>query len=282
MPTIGTLYSSVIRDSEFAKKNEIALREIICHIQGFHEMSEFYIKNDQEIRDLPLFLSYLARFLNGEPVAYILNYSRFLGLDLYVDNRVLIPRMETEEVVKHAILKIKEVFVNKNINIVDIGTGSGAIALALKQTFPEATLYASDISKESLEVAKINSQRNNLDVIFLQGKSLEPFIFSGLRIDVIVSNPPYITNIKEIDKSVIDYEPYKALVDEKELGVYKDIFKTYSAICNYPILMVMEIGYDMHEKIQSLVNETLPNAKFEIIKDINGKERIISILIEKA
>lgn len=281
MPSIGALYESVVRDSEFIKKNEIAIRAIICHIQGFHEMSEFYIKNSEEILDLALFQSYLARFLNGEPVAYILNETNFLGLNLYVDSRVLIPRMETEEVVNYAISMIGKVYGKQQISIADIGTGSGAIALALKRTLPFANIIATDISELAIEVAKINATKNNFSINFLVGKDLEPLIFNGSKIDILISNPPYISCVREIDSSVLNYEPFNALVDSDDLAVYKSIFKTYRTICNYPFLMVFEIGHDMKEKITQLISKELPKCQCDIIKDINGKDRILSILIEK-
>lgn len=281
MPTIGAIYEGVIRDSDFAKRNEIAIREILCHIQGFPEMSDFYTKNREEIADLQLFRAYLARFLNGEPVQYILNRNRFMGIDLYVDSRVLIPRMETEEVVSYAIEKIKNIYSQKYISVADIGTGSGAIAIAIRKSFPSFNVYATDISRDALEVAKINDSHLKTNIKFLLGDHLEPLILKGVKIDVLISNPPYITNQKEIDASVLTYEPFNALVDIEETAVYKNIFRTYKAICNYPFLMVFEIGHDMAASLSKLIPIYMPKAEWHIIKDVNNKDRILSIYIEK-
>ncbi|MFA5421620.1 MAG: peptide chain release factor N(5)-glutamine methyltransferase [Bacilli bacterium] len=281
MPTIHELYESVIRDSLFARENEVGLRDLICCIQGYDEMSDFYLKKNAEIADLPLFQSLLARFLNGEPVQYLTNNAHFMGRRFYVDQRVLIPRMETEEVVGIAIKKIRELYFDKNIVVADIGTGSGAIAISLKKEFASARVIASDTSLAALEVAKTNAAKHKTEIQFLSGNGLEPYLFNGLELDVIVSNPPYITNISEIDASVIAYEPYSALVDESDMAFYKNIFKLHQTICRYPFLMIFEIGHDMRGKIESEMKSNFSNAKWEIIQDINKNDRILSIYIEK-
>lgn len=281
MPIIDEIYESILRESEYARANEVALRALICDHQGFQEMSDFYINKGKNITDLPLFVANLARFLNGEPYQYIIQKARFLDRDFFVDSRVLIPRMETEEVVKYAIDTIAKYYGSQSIVIADIATGSGVIGVSIKKAFPQAKVFASDISKEALSVAEINSKKHEAEISFLHGDVLEPFLFSGIKIDVLVANPPYITNLKEIDSSVIKYEPYLALVDKKEMSFYKQVFLMHKAICNYPFIMVFEIGHDMKKKIEDLVQGMLPHAKWEIKKDINGKDRILSIYIER-
>ncbi|MDY0344970.1 MAG: peptide chain release factor N(5)-glutamine methyltransferase [Bacilli bacterium] len=280
MPSIYDLYENVVRESEFARKNEIALRALICEIQGHDEMSDFYMKKNEEIRDLPLFRAYLARFLNGEPYQYIIQKACFLKRDFFVDNRVLIPRMETEEVVSKAIQIIKQSHNPDNLTIADIGTGSGIIAITLKKAFPKAKIVATDVSKDALEVTSENAKLHNEEISLIQGDVLEPLLFQNIKIDVLVSNPPYITNLMEIEPSVIKYEPYLALVDSGELSFYKKIFMMYQAICNYPFTMVFEIGHDIKDNIETLIQMMIPKAKWEITKDINNKDRILSIHIE--
>lgn len=280
MPTIYELYESVLRESEYARVNEVALRALICDIQGYSEMSDFYLRKDAKVVDLPLFLAHLARFLNGEPYQYIIQRATFLNHDFFVDSRVLIPRMETEEVVKQAISIINERHDSRAITIADVATGSGVIGISLKRAFPNAKVYASDISEEALKVADINIRKHNVDISILQGDVLEPFLFSGIKIDVLVANPPYITNLQEIAPDVIKYEPYLALVDHEELGFYRKVFQMYKAVCNYPFIMLFEIGHDMRGKIETLANSMIPRSQREIIKDINGKDRILSIYIE--
>lgn len=281
MPTIYELYEDVLRDSAFLKQNEIAVREILCHLQGFSEMSDFFTNKDVEIRDLPRFQSYLARFLNGEPVQYILNKARFLGVDYYVDSRVLIPRMETEEVVTYAINEIKRKFENKAISIVDLGTGSGIIAISMKKEFPNGQLIATDISQKAIEVAKNNALRHHVVIDFLEGRAIEPLVFAGKKVNVLISNPPYITNQSEIADSVLRFEPFNALVDVEEMGVYEAVFRTYHLIASFPFLMVFEIGHDMREKITPLLKKYFADGCWQILQDINKRDRILSIYIEK-
>ncbi|NCA97499.1 MAG: peptide chain release factor N(5)-glutamine methyltransferase [Bacteroidia bacterium] len=281
MPSIYEIYESVICDSEFLKQNEIAVREILCQIQGFAEMSDFYVNKDQEIDDLPRFQSYLARFLNGEPVQYILNSARFLKDDYYVDSRVLIPRMETEEVVNYAIKEIEEKYGQQPLSIIDIGTGSGVIAISLKKRFPNSKMTATDISQDALAVAKINANKHHQVIDFMHGKTLEPLIFCGRKVNVLVSNPPYIIKQDDIDDSVIRYEPINALVDESDMAIYEMIFQTYQAVASYPFLMVFEIGYDMKDKLEILLNRYFDKSSWQLRYDINGKLRILSIYIEK-
>lgn len=280
MPTIKQLYDSVIRDFDYTRQNEIAIREIICHIQGYAEMTDFFINSNSEIADLQLFQSYFARFLNGEPVQYILSNVHFLDMNLFVDHRVLIPRMETEEVVKYAFQKIRDLFANTPLVIADIGTGSGAIALAMAKEFPKARIIATDISNDALNVARHNAKKYNFDIEFFEGEALQPLYFNRIKANIIISNPPYITNVSEIDDSVIRFEPYQALVDKEELKTYKDIFTMYSAISNKPCLLIFEIGHDMREKMSELIKKYVPNSKWEIKQDINGKDRMVSIYIE--
>jgi release factor glutamine methyltransferase len=280
MPTIKQLYDSVIHDPDYIRKNELAIREIICHIQGYTEMTDFFVNSDAEIADLQLFQSFFARFLNGEPVQYILNNARFLDMNLYVDNRVLIPRMETEEVVKYAFEKIREYFFDSSLVIADIGTGSGAIALAMAKELPKARVVATDISNDALNVARHNAKKFNFDIEFFEGDALQPLYFNRIKANIIISNPPYITNVSEIDDSVIQFEPYQALVDKEELKIYKDILTMCPPISNKPCLLIFEIGHDMREKMSELIKKYVPNSIWEIKQDINGKDRMISIYIE--
>ena len=280
MSTIKQLYDSVIHDPDYIRKNELAIREIICHIQGYTEMTDFFVNSDAEIADLQLFQSFFARFLNGEPVQYILNNARFLDMNLYVDNRVLIPRMETEEVVKYAFEKIREYFFDSSLVIADIGTGSGAIALAMAKELPKARVVATDISNDALNVARHNAKKFNFDIEFFEGDTLQPLYFNRIKANIIISNPPYITNVSEIDDSVIQFEPYQALVDKEELKIYKDILTMCPPISNKPCLLIFEIGHDMREKMSELIKKYVPNSIWEIKQDINGKDRMISIYIE--
>ncbi|NLN80690.1 MAG: peptide chain release factor N(5)-glutamine methyltransferase [Erysipelotrichia bacterium] len=277
--TIGEVYEETLRLIPTLKSYEIAIRELICYIHNFDDMSHFYLQKHQKFADLDTFRAYLARFLNGEPIQYLTKRSYFLGENFYVDNRVLIPRMETEEVAQFAIKKTKEIFGNDNINIADIGTGSGVIALSLKRHFINAQVFASDISNDALDVAKINATKHKLDVDFFHGENLIPFIAKRKNINLIISNPPYIESKLDLEKSVLGYEPKQALIVNKDNSVYEEILKNHHLVFDEKLLIIFEIGENMKKEIISLINKYTPNAQYEIIKDINKKDRIVSILI---
>lgn len=280
-PTVGEVYQETLDLLPNLKSYEIALRELICYVNNFDDMSEFYFKKQQKFHDLDTFRAYLARFLNNEPIQYITKRASFLGHYFYVDERVLIPRMETEEVVDFAIKKIKETFEKQRLNVVDIGTGSGIIAVSIKRHFPEANVYASDLSTDALDVAKMNAEKQQLQVSFLSGDHLTPLIVNHLKVDVIISNPPYIESEKELEKSVAEFEPKKALIIDHEHSVYENILKNHHHVLDEKLLIIFEIGEKMKEEIERLISQYVPQAKYEIIQDLNKKDRIVSILITK-
>ena len=149
----------------------------------------------------------IKRLEEGEPVQYIVGNVNFYGYNLDVDKRVLIPRRETEELVEEVIKRSK---VFDNPVIIDVGTGSGAIAISLSKEL-NTHVYASDISLDALEVAKINIDKNNADVELINGNMLKPYIDSGIKVDIIVSNPPYIKEDEQIEDIVKNNEPNLAL-----------------------------------------------------------------------
>lgn len=278
--TIKEIYEDFLRHKPFLQSDEIALRELICFVNNYENMSQFYTQKDDEIKDISAIRAYWARYLNGEPVQYITKRAHFLGEYFYVDERVLIPRMETEEVVNLAVKLIKEIYNNEPLNIADIGTGSGAIALTLKKAFPNSNIYATDISKEALSVAKKNASRFDRKINFLEGDSLNPLILNRIKANVIVSNPPYVEVNDSLDKSVKDYEPNLALIKQKPKSIYQNILEKISFVATLPLLVVFEIGHDMKEEIINLIQKFAPQAKFEVIKDINNKNRIAYFYLE--
>jgi release factor glutamine methyltransferase len=206
-----------------------------------------------------------------EPVQYIVGKTEFYGLEININPAVLIPRPETEEVVD---LITKEN--QKPENIVDLATGSGCIALALKSKFSSSKVYATDISHKAIEVAKGNAEQNNLEVEFMVSDILKDEIpYCG--IDVLVSNPPYVRmNEKSLmNKNVLEYEPELALFvpDEDPLIFYRNILrKAYS--CLKPDGKVyFEINEALGEELLELFR-TEGYKEGRLITDINGKNRI--------
>lgn len=219
-----------------------------------------------------------------KPIQYILGKADFYGLKFIVNEHVLIPRLETEELV-HLILRE-----NKNpsktedhkgpITILDIGTGSGCIAISLKKNIPAATMYAVDISEEALEVAKQNTLLNNTDIQFLKHDILSNKYFpaSDSKFDIIVSNPPYIavSEKKQMAKNVTDYEPHLALFveDSNPLLFYKSIIDFAIKHLNKRGKIYFEINQQFGQETQQLLSgKGFHNV--ELIKDLNSNSRIV-------
>lgn len=216
----------------------------------------------------------LKRLENGEAVQYIVGNVDFYGYILDVNKNVLIPRRETEELVEEVIKRSKKF---DNPVIIDVGTGSGAIAISLSKEL-NCHIYASDISKKALEVAKENSIKNSSNVTFFEGDMLTPYVERNLKVDIIVSNPPYIKEDEEIEKIVKDNEPHLALYAKNNgLEYYESILKNASKILKEEYLIAFEIGFTQGNDIKMLANKYLKDAKVEIKKDLSDKNRFIFV-----
>ena len=219
------------------------------------------------------------RLLKGEPLRHILGYQWFYGHRIKVNEHVLIPREETEELVANILIGYDQYFsMNENVTLCDIGTGSGAIAIALKKEEPGLNIIATDISIDAVSVAKSNAIDNKAEVCFCVGDMLEPLIERQLKVDILVSNPPYIPQEENIDDSVKDYEPHVALFGgEDGLKFYKIIFERSKEILNERCMLAFEIGYDQKEALCKEASLHFPHAKIEVLKDMNGKDRMLFI-----
>ena len=222
----------------------------------------------------------IKRLLANEPMNYVLGYSYFYGYRFIVNGDVLIPRMETEELVGLILSKYDEFYKDKKIKVCDVGTGSGAIAIALKKEENNLEVYASDISEEALKVAKLNARNNDCEITFLQGSMLDPYLEKSMKFDILVSNPPYIKTVETIESSVYDFEPHVALFGGSDgLKFYREILENAKAIMNDKGLIFFEMGYDLKDSLTALVNSCLPDSKVEVYKDINGKDRMMMIML---
>ncbi|WP_105994339.1 peptide chain release factor N(5)-glutamine methyltransferase [Staphylococcus simulans] len=216
------------------------------------------------------------RMLTGEPIQYITGFQSFYGERFKVDARCLIPRPETEEVLMH--------FMNQLSNgdsVADIGTGSGIIAVMLKLLKPDLTVYATDLFEGPLEVARANAAMHQTDITFLQGSDLSPLIEQNIRLDGLISNPPYIDQAESIDmaETVVDYEPHQALfAEEHGLAIYRAIIEKLPQVLNDNAVVVFEIGYNQGEVLKALIQSIYPSIEAEVIQDINQNDRIISFI----
>lgn len=249
----------------------------LCNEKGIDLYME--LDNDVDIEVAGKFESGIKRILQDEPMYYVLGYCYFWGYKLKVDENVLIPRFETEELVGHILSFCDQDFKDREvIKAVDIGTGSGAIAIALKKEEPKFSLIATDISKEALDVARYNAKENDVDIKFMCGDMLKPLIEEGIKVDVLISNPPYIPSEEEMETSVVDYEPHVALFGGKDgLEYYRMIFKDAKKVLNDRFMMAFEIGYDQKEALTKEAKKYFIDEEISVIKDINGKDRMMFI-----
>lgn len=216
----------------------------------------------------------IKRLENGEPVQYIVGNVDFYGYILNVNKDVLIPRRETEELVEEVIKRSK---LFNNPTIIDIGTGSGAIAISLLKEL-NCHVYASDISNKALMVAKENAIKNNANITFLQGDMLKPFIDKKIKVDIIVSNPPYIKENEEIEDIVKNNEPNIALYAKNNgLEFYESILKDANRVLKEKYLIAFEIGKTQGNDIKLLAHKYLGNVKVEIKKDLSLNDRFIFV-----
>lgn len=216
----------------------------------------------------------IKRLNNNEPVQYIVGNVDFYGYIFDVNKNVLIPRRETEELIEKVLKRIQEF--NKPV-IIDVGTGSGAIAVTLSKKL-NTHVYASDISNDALEVAKKNSFNNKANVSFLQGDMLEPYIKNNIKVDVIVSNPPYIKENEVIEDIVRNNEPHLALYAKNDgLEFYESILKNAKKVLNDKFLIAFEIGESQANDVKDLAKRYLNDAIVEIEKDLSDKDRFVFV-----
>lgn len=261
----------------------------------FFSMNEFLgfsrrhlqLKANQTLdeKETQRFHTILAELKDHKPIQYILGSTEFYGLKIRVNEHVLIPRPETEELVEEILQGVKDK--GQGLNILDIGTGSGCIAIALKKNLPEATVSAMDISDEALLIAKENAILNHTLLNFLQGDILDLSPHSplqmergskGVRYDIIVSNPPYVRQAekKSMSKNVVDYEPHLALFVEDD-----DALKFYKAISDFALENLSNEGklyFEINEALGNDVKVMLEEKSFknvEVKKDMSGKDRIV-------
>lgn len=216
----------------------------------------------------------VKRLEQGEPVQYIVGEVDFYGNKILVNKNVLIPRFETEELVSRTISYLKKYF-SKPITIVDLGTGSGCIAITIKKRLPESDVIAIDISSDALEVAKENALINEVEIDFLLGDMLEPL---NRKVDCIISNPPYIGYDEEVMDLVKNNEPNIALyATNNGLEFYVKIMRCAEQYLKDKYLIAFEIGESQAKEIKELAYQFFPTVKVIVEQDMQGRDRFIFI-----
>ena len=208
-----------------------------------------------------------------KPAQYIIGHAEFFGMQLKVDERVLIPRPETEELVELIFAENPET----NLSVLDIGTGSGAIALALAKNRPDWSVTAADISQDALELAMENAKAQDLNLSFINS---DCFSEISAKYDIIVSNPPYISHEdqEEVGLNVLHSEPHLALfADEDGLAIYRRIAEYSKDYLNDGGKIYLEIGYKQGQSVPAIFRENLPEKQVRILKDQFGQDRMVVV-----
>ncbi|MHC5249829.1 peptide chain release factor N(5)-glutamine methyltransferase [Enterococcus sp. LJL90] len=213
--------------------------------------------------------------MENQPPQYLLGYADFYGRNFFVNQDTLIPRPETEELVE---LCLKENSSKKNLQVVDIGTGTGAIAITLKAEADSWQLFASDISEGALSIAKKNSLILETAIDFRKGSVLEPFVEETF--DLIISNPPYISQAEWelMDESVRTYEPKSALFAAADgLAIYQMIAQQAPTKLKAGGKIYLEIGFQQGQAVKEIFEKTFPAAQIAVKKDLAGLDRFVVI-----
>ena len=250
---------------------EILFKMILESI--FEQAYSSNLNYELNLSQISLFESYTQKLIQQIPIQYVLGEAHFYGLKFKVNEHVLIPRPETEELVQLVIQHSK----NKIFQILDIGTGSGCIPIALKKNLPQAKISAIDISDDALEIAKQNALLNKVEIDFFIDDALNLNSLNHNLYDVIVSNPPYISvsKMKDMDDQVTKHEPHLALfVDDENPLIF------YDRISDFALTNLKKEGFLFFEINQDLAFETQilllkKGFKAEILRDINSNDRMI-------
>lgn len=280
MATVKELIKQAESRLDDSNKDVNVAKVLFYHLAN-KEPHELYLMYDEEV-DPELeakFLAGMEEYYQGRPIQYIKGVETFFGRDFKVNEDVLIPRYETEELVENILYHIDDYFSDyQTIDLCDIGTGSGAIAISLALEEPRTNVYASDISSKAIEVAKENAANLGANVNFMVGDLLEPLLEKEIKVDIFVSNPPYIPNNQEIEAMVKDNEPHVALFGGNDgLYFYRRIFKEVKPLLKDRALLAFEMGFDQRELMEEALQTYFPDDRHEIIKDINGKDRMLFI-----
>jgi release factor glutamine methyltransferase len=276
MPTNREVYFNLLKSNN-KYLTRLVIKSLLNDANGFWDEISLYKSFDLPCNNYDDLLKKIERVKKGEPFQYVLGYANFIDQYFEVNPHVLIPRQETEELVISAKLLIEKAFsTSGNLSIADICTGSGCIAVTLKKYFPFATIYGTDIDDECLKVARRNAKSS--EITFLRGNLLDPLIQKGIKVDVVISNPPYIQNHEEIDEQVWKFEPHLALLAKPSTYFYEEMIKKADEVLNENGLLLFEIGEDMEKPLAEIVDKYCPNAKVIFSKDMHNKMRFLYII----
>lgn len=239
-----------------------------------NQTKQHLIINSEEIVEpskINEYNNYLQLIIQGTPIQYITNHQQFMALDFYVDENVLIPQPDTEILVEEGLKIIKE----QNMEVLDLCTGSGAIAVSIAHYCQNSTVTATDISKEALEVARKNANLNNVNIEFIESDLFDEL--TERSFDIILSNPPYIETdtINTLVKDV-QSEPHLALDGGKDgLKFYRRILAEAHKYLKTDGYLMLEIGYNQGNAVINLEHHNLKLITKQTIKDLAGNDRVV-------
>jgi len=247
--------------------------------------SKMYLNGDRELKNKEKLQleDMIEKRIKKIPLQYITKHQEFMGIDFLVGKGVLIPRPETEILVEEVIKRLKNYKYSNNLKVVDLGTGTGVIAISIAKFTEDVIIYATDISKKSLQIALKNAQKHDCKdkIIFLQGDLFEPFIgrIEKNSLDGIISNPPYINSydFKSLSPEVKNNEPKIALFGGIDgLGYYRKIIMKSPQYLKKNGFLALEVGLNQSKMVEELIlKENNFNQDIEIIKDYLGIERVV-------
>ena len=273
--TLGQLYQHALMHLGEGAVDRYSILTLMQHHENIASKDTLLTHLDWPAKHVESFLLSFERLKQGEPVAYLIGHTTFLDLKLKVNPHVLIPRQETEELVMWILKNFSN---DQKLNVIDVGTGSGAIALALKHQRPTWKIIATDISSFALGVAKENAKALNLDIEFLLSDGFQDITFNGHRVlNLVVSNPPYVKTMEELDPNVVAHEPHLALLANPVTKFYQQYLTEAKPLLASNAVFAFEISPDVSSLLQPIVQKIYPQARLSILKDINLKDRFAII-----
>ena len=260
-------------------KEDSAVKLLLMHVTG-KESYEILADMNMQVpaEQVEAFEASVKTYVEQNiPVQHIMGYETFFGHKFIVNDDVLIPRFETEELVANVLSTYDDVFEGQAVKVVDVGTGSGAIGVTLAVEEPNMEVTVTELSEAALEVAKQNASNLGANVTFYQGDMLQPLIERGLKFDILVSNPPYIKEevIETLMDDVKNYEPHTALSGGNDgLYFYRKIVEDSDKILKENGILAFEIGHDQGEEVSALMTQKGYKG-VRVIKDLAGLDRVV-------
>ena len=248
------------------------------------EPSELYLELDTECPTEveTKFMEYLDEYtIEKRPVQYILGYAYFYGYKILVNEGTLIPRWETEELANNILIYYDRMFKGEKVKVLDLGTGSGAIAIALKKEEDNMIVSASDISEDAIEEAKKSAKLNDAEIDFRVGSWFDPFS-EDEKFDIIVSNPPYLTTSEYVEDIVKNNEPDVALYGGSDgLKFYRIILENAKKhLKENKFIIGFEHGYDKKDELNIIIKSHFSDVKIVNLKDTMNRDRMTIIIKE--